>query len=69
MASPHSPFEDPDARPSGNIWGWKFSYISLAILIFFAALVFFRWIQLGKPSLRQQPAVEQREVDSMEVRD
>ncbi len=61
MTDNPSPFEDPDSRSSGNIWGWKFSYISLAIILFMAALMYFRWIQLGKPSLRQPPAVEEQQ--------
>ena len=65
MASNHSPAEDPKPRYTGNIWGWKFSFISLAIILFVAGLLFFRWIYLGKPSLRQAPAVEMPARDSV----
>ncbi|MFN7116196.1 MAG: hypothetical protein ACK4TA_05315 [Saprospiraceae bacterium] len=41
----------PDQRPpaSGNIWGWKFSLISLGIILFMVALAAFRHWQLGVP--------------------
>ena len=48
---------DPD-RP-GNIWGRKFSLISLGIILFFSALVYVRWVQLGKPSMKGIPATEE----------
>ncbi|MBK7872201.1 MAG: hypothetical protein IPJ74_16780 [Saprospiraceae bacterium] len=34
---------------SGNIWGWKFSYISLGIILFFVGLIIARHWMLGEP--------------------
>jgi len=65
MAQKLFPFDDPDARRSGNIWGWKFSFISLAVILLMAGLLLFRWLQLGRPSLRQYPAVEQPAADTL----
>jgi hypothetical protein len=42
----------------GNIWGWKFSLIGLAVILFFVLLAWFRWVQLGKPDLGAPPPVE-----------
>ena len=33
----------------GNIWGWKFSFISLAIILFFIALMAYRHWTLKAP--------------------
>lgn len=57
-------FFDEMPSASGNIWGWKFSMISLVIILTFMALAYFRWVQLGKPSLRETPVeVEQPVTD------
>lgn len=53
-----NPEENPDPQP-GNIWGRKFTLISLVIVLLFAAMVYFRWLHLGKPSLREAPPTEQ----------
>lgn len=41
----------PDRLPQakGNIWGWKFSMISLGIILFFLGLAVFRHWQMGIP--------------------
>ena len=33
--------EDPDKHYLGNIWGWKFSYIGLGIILFFLAIAIY----------------------------
>lgn len=33
----------------GNMWGWKFSYISLGIILFFIGLIAVRHWMLGIP--------------------
>ncbi|MFZ2897594.1 MAG: hypothetical protein WA004_03165 [Saprospiraceae bacterium] len=58
MSEKKSFFDDPPSA-SGNIWGWKFSMISLVIILLFAALAYFRWVQVGKPSMREAPPTEQ----------
>ncbi|HMN90424.1 MAG TPA: hypothetical protein PKD70_09615 [Saprospiraceae bacterium] len=45
---PTSP-QTPVKEPSGNIWGWKFSYISLGIILFFVGLAVVRHWSLGEP--------------------
>jgi hypothetical protein len=42
-------FEEPlfQGDGSGNIWGWKFSYISLAIILIFLALYIYRVATTG----------------------
>ena len=39
--------EDPDEHYLGNIWGWKFSYIGLGIILFFLAIAIYRAKVLG----------------------
>lgn len=41
----------PERLPpaSGNIWGWKFSLVSLGIIIFMLGLAAYRHWQLGVP--------------------
>ncbi len=41
--------EDPDKHYLGNIWGWKFSYIGLAIILFFLSIAIYRAKTLGIP--------------------
>jgi hypothetical protein len=48
----------PESSGPGNVWGWKFSLIGLAVILFFVLLAYFRWVQLGKPDLSSPPAVE-----------
>jgi hypothetical protein len=37
---------DPEEKYIGNIWGWKFSFISLAIILFFFLLMGMRYTYL-----------------------
>ncbi len=39
--------EDPDKHYLGNIWGWKFSYIGLGIILFFLTIAIYRAQTLG----------------------
>lgn len=43
----------------GNIWGWKFSIISLGIILFFSALALYG-IYTGKIDLKKVQEQEQR---------
>ncbi len=38
-----------DNAPSGNIWGWRFSYISFGIILFFVGFIVLRHWMLGVP--------------------
>ena len=40
---------DPDADYLGNIWGWKFSFIGLGIILFFLLFAIIRSQMLGVP--------------------
>ena len=40
---------DPDEHYLGNIWGWKFSFIGLALILFFLSLAIIRSQMLGVP--------------------
>ena len=39
--------EDP--RYTGNLWGWRFSLISLLIILFFVGMIIVRHWMLGEP--------------------
>ena len=43
------PWEPWDGEYIGNIWGWKFSIISLAIILFFLFLALYRYATLESP--------------------
>ncbi len=38
--------EEEEAEYMGNIWGWKFSLIGLAVISFLIIVVFVRWNNL-----------------------
>ena len=40
---PHFLDEYDHGEYLGNIFGWKVSFIGLAVILFFLALAFFRW--------------------------
>lgn len=41
--------KDPfDGEYIGNIWGWKWSFIGLAVIVFFLLLVLLRQHQTGR---------------------
>jgi predicted MFS family arabinose efflux permease len=55
-------FLDPDQRKDqpavyGNMWGWKFSFISLGIIVVLLLLAFYRYTSLEKPPLFPQDQV------------
>lgn len=52
----HSADED---RYVGNIWGWKWSLISLAIICFFILLALCRYVIVQPEQLIDPAAVEQ----------
>ena len=48
------PWDPWDGEYIGNIWGWKFSFISLGIILFFLFIAIYRFIALDKsPDLRK----------------
>ena len=60
---PTRPFED--AEYIGNIWGWKFSFIALFVVVVMGVFMFIRYKQVGKPFLSTDP-VEQS-IDSTKI--
>lgn len=42
----------------GNIWGWKFSFISLGIILFFVALMAYRHLTLPDEKAPKTEAVK-----------
>ncbi len=54
---PQKPWDDWDGEYIGNIWGWKFSLISLAIILFMVVLMWYRHAQL--PAAQAQPVIVQ----------
>lgn len=49
-------FLNPEQRKDqptvyGNMWGWKFSFISLGIIVVLLLLAFYRYKSLDKPPL------------------
>jgi len=41
--------EDPDEHYLGNIWGWKFSYIGLGIILLLLSIATYRAYVMGIP--------------------
>jgi len=55
----YSIFAEWDGKYLGNMWGWKFSYISLGLIVFLFLLLFMtKKINEGK----ELPAVENTEI-------
>ena len=44
-----TPWEPWDGEYIGNIWGWKYSFISLGIILFFLFIALYRFATLEKP--------------------
>ena len=67
--NPKEPFEKYDGEYIGNIWGWKFSFISLGIIVAMLLLMLFRYsVNNNQPpsSEKQSIAVEK---DSSSIED
>jgi hypothetical protein len=45
---------DPDADYLGNMWGWKFSYLGLAMILFFLIFAIVRAQMLGVPLMPEK---------------
>ena len=61
-----SPFADKDAKPlTGNIWGWKFSFISLFIIVALLLLSIYRYSKLdtSPPIFNDQELTERDSTD------
>lgn len=63
--------KDPfDGEYMGNIWGWRFSLIGLALLVFMLGLMIYRHYSLGIPFGGERPAEpEKQEVPADTVKE
>ena len=65
---PKKVFQDPfDGEYLGNIWGWKISYIGLALIVFFTALIAYRHYSLGIPLGMEPTELQQEPTDSVAI--
>ena len=61
---PESPWDEWDGEYIGNIWGWKWSFISLAIILSVVALMAYRHFTLTEEDRQQWEQRIQMEKDS-----
>lgn len=50
--------KEPESEYIGNIWGWKFSFISLGIILFFVGLALYRSQVTGGGWTKDAPPAE-----------
>ncbi len=55
--------EDPDEHYLGNVWGWKFSFVGLAMIVFFLGFALIRAKMLGVPLV--DPAEAEEKIESV----
>ena len=58
-------WDDWDGEYMGNMWGWKFSMLGLALIIGITALVWFRYSQLDESEKTMTPIEMLMEKDSI----
>ncbi len=62
--------KDPfDGEYVGNIWGWRFSLLGLALIVVMAGIMVYRHISLGIPFGEQAPVETRIDPDSTVMRD
>lgn len=58
-------FKDPfDGEYIGNIWGWKFSFIGLGVILFMFGLIVYRHYTLDVPVGFEDPLKTETTIDS-----
>lgn len=50
--------QETESEYIGNIWGWKFSFISLGIILFFTGLALYRSHVTGGGWQKENPPAE-----------
>ena len=56
---------DPfDGDYIGNIWGWKFSFIGLGMIVFFGAIILYREMTVGEEFRQRQQQEQLMQPDS-----
>ncbi len=60
--------ENGDSEYIGNIWGWKFSFISLGIIVAMLLLMFYRYSLINKqpPGSDNQTITIEKDSSKME---
>lgn len=62
--------KDPfDGDYVGNIWGWKFSLLGLALILLLLGVMWYRHTTLGVPFGLQEDAGEKIEINEIEPED
>ena len=54
MAKKRDALDDFDGDYIGNMWGWKFSMFSLALILLFSAMIAFQYHKTGKFPMPEQ---------------
>lgn len=64
-----NPLENPESEYIGNIWGWKFSFISLGIIVAMLLIMLLRYAYLNNnpPSLEKQPVSVEKDSTHVEA--
>jgi len=67
MAKKREALDEFDGEYIGNMWGWKFSLFSLALIIIFSGFIAFEYYKTGKFPMPERYEKEQRmmEADSL----
>lgn len=58
------PWDQWDGEYIGNIWGWKNSFISLGIILFFLSLMIYRYMTID-PMTKQKNIEKYIQVDTI----
>ena len=54
MTKKRDALDDFDGEYIGNMWGWKFSFFSLTLILIFSAFIAFRYFQTGEFPMPEQ---------------
>ncbi|MFK8105249.1 MAG: hypothetical protein AB8G15_22240 [Saprospiraceae bacterium] len=57
--TPKNKSEEEALPESGNIWGWKFSMISLVFIMFIVLVMWYRHVSLGIPFIPSEIHTEE----------
>lgn len=60
MAKERDSLDEFEGAYIGNMWGWKFSLFSLALILIFSAFIAFEYFKTGKFPMPEQYEKEQQ---------
>lgn len=69
MAKKRDEYDEFEGEYIGNMWGWKFSYFSLGLIIVLSGLIGFRYYQTGEfpmPEKYEKMKQEELRKDSLQ---